>query len=67
MLTLILTKKQQFTKYKWEKLDKLTSKIELIFYNNQINLKDFDASMLKIGKKNYKEIDVYYIGYVTFK
>ena len=23
--------------------------------------------MLKIDKKNYKEIDVYYIGYVTFK
>ena len=37
------------------------------FYNDQINLKDFDASMLKIHKKNYKEIDVYYIGYVTFE
>ena len=37
------------------------------FYNDQINLEDFDASMLKIDKKNYKEIDVYYIGYVTFK
>ena len=29
------------------------------FYNDQINLKDFDASMLKIDKKNYKEIDLY--------
>ena len=37
------------------------------FYNNQISLKDFDASILKIDKKNFKEIDVYYIGYVTFK
>ena len=37
------------------------------FYNDQINLKDFDASMLKIDKKNYKDIDVYYIGYVNFK
>ena len=37
------------------------------FYNNQINLKDFDGSMLKIDKKNYKEIDIYYIGYVAFK
>ena len=36
-------------------------------YNDQINLKDFDAGMLKIGKRNYKEKDVYYIGYVTFK
>ena len=37
------------------------------FYNNQINLKDSDASLLKIDKKDYKEIDVYYIGYVTVK
>ena len=37
------------------------------FYNHQTNLKDFDASMLKIDKINYKEINVYYIGYVTFK
>ena len=37
------------------------------FYNDQINLKDFDASLLKVDKKNYKEIDFYYITYVTFK
>ena len=37
------------------------------FYNNLINLKDFDTSLLKVDKKHYKEIDVYYIGYVTFK
>ena len=37
------------------------------FYNNQINLKDFDASLLKVDKKNSKQIGVYYIGYVTFK
>ena len=37
------------------------------FYNDQINLKKFDASMLKIEKRNYKDVDVYYIGYVTFQ
>ena len=37
------------------------------FYNDQINLKKFDARLLKIGKKDYKEIDIYYIGYVTVK
>ena len=37
------------------------------FYNDQINLKDFDASMLKIDKKDYEEIYVYYIGYANFK
>ena len=29
------------------------------FYNDQTNLKDFDANILKIDKKNYKEIDLY--------
>ena len=37
------------------------------FYNDQINLKDFDARLLKVDKKDYKEIDIYYIGYITFK
>ena len=37
------------------------------FYNDQIDLKDFDAKLLKIDKKTYKDIDIYYIGYVTAK
>ena len=37
------------------------------FYNDQINLKDFDAKLLKVDKNDYKEIDMYYIGYVTVK
>ena len=37
------------------------------FYNDQIDLKDFDAKLLKIDKKDYKDIDIYYLGYVTIK
>ena len=37
------------------------------FYNDQINLKDFDARLLKVDKQNYNEIDIYYISYVTVK
>ena len=37
------------------------------FYHDQINLKDFDAKLLKVDKKNYKEIGIYYIGYVSLK
>ena len=37
------------------------------FYNDRINLKDFNTRLLKVDKKNYKEIDIYYIGYVTVK
>ena len=28
------------------------------FYNDQINLKDFDASLLNDEKKKFKEIDI---------
>ena len=37
------------------------------FYNDKIDLKDFDAKFLKIDKKDYKDIDIYYVGYVTVK
>ena len=37
------------------------------FYNDQINLKDFDARLLKVDKKDYNKIDIYYFGYVTVK
>ena len=29
------------------------------FYNDQIDLKDFDARLLKIEKKDYNEIGIY--------
>ena len=37
------------------------------FYNDKINLKNFDAKLLKINKKDYIEIDIYYINYATVK
>ena len=37
------------------------------FYSDIIDLKDFDARLLKVEKKYYNEIDIYYIGYVTVK
>ena len=37
------------------------------FYNDRIDLKHFYAKLLKIDKKDYNEIDIYYIGYVTVK
>ena len=32
------------------------------FFNDMINLNGFDSSLLKIDKKSYKNIDIYYIG-----
>ena len=37
------------------------------FYKDQIDLKDFDARLLKVDKKDYNEIDIYHISYVTVK
>ena len=37
------------------------------FFNDMINIKDFDPNLLKIDKKSYNNIDIYYIGYVTIK
>ena len=37
------------------------------FYNNIINIEEFNSSLLKIDKKSYKDIDIYYIGYITIK
>ena len=37
------------------------------FYNDMINLKDFESNLLKIDKKHYKGIDIYYIGNITIK
>ena len=35
------------------------------FYNDIIDLKNFDARLFKIDKKSYKNIDIYYTGYIT--
>ena len=29
------------------------------FYNDQTDLKDFDAKLLKVDKKDYNDIDIY--------
>ena len=37
------------------------------FYNDMINLKNFDSNLLKIDKKHCKGINIYYIGYIIIK
>ena len=37
------------------------------FYNNIISLQGFESNLLKIHKKHYKGINIYYIGYITIK
>ena len=35
------------------------------FYNDIIELENFNSSLLKIDKKSYKDIGIYNIGYIT--
>ena len=37
------------------------------FYNDMININDFDARLLQIDKKSHKKIGIYNIGYITKK
>ena len=37
------------------------------FYNDLINVLGFEASNLKLDKKSWKDLDIYYIGYVDKK
>ena len=37
------------------------------FYNDIIDIKNFDARLLKIDKKSYKDIGIYNIGYIALK
>ena len=35
------------------------------FFDDMINIKNFHSNLLKIDNKSYKDIDIYYIGYIT--
>ena len=41
--------------------------LNLLFYMDMISLKDIESGLLKIDKKHDKEINIYYIGYITIK
>ena len=35
------------------------------FYNDTINIEEFNSNVLKIDKKSCRDIDIYYIGSVS--
>ena len=50
-----------------EEMGKETKNQSYYFYNDIINFKNFESNLLKIDKKHYKRIDIYYIGYIVIK
>ena len=37
------------------------------FFNDIVDIKDFDTNLIKIDKKSYKNIGIYHIVYITMK
>ena len=37
------------------------------FFDDITDIKNFHSNLLKIDRKSYKNIDIYYIGYITIK
>ena len=37
------------------------------FFDNMINIKHFHSNLLKLDKKSNKDINIYYISYITIK
>ena len=49
------------------KVKQIEIKNRTYYFYNIINTEEFNSSLLKIDKKSYKDIDIYYIGYITIK
>ena len=37
------------------------------FFNDMINIKDFQSNLLTTDKKPHKDFDIYYVGYISIK
>ena len=37
------------------------------FFNDMINIRNFEPNLLKIDKKSYRNIGIYNTGYITIK
>ena len=49
------------------KVKQIEIKNRTYYFYNIINIEEFKSSLLKIDKKSYKDIDMYYIVYITIK
>ena len=67
VLSLVPVLKQHFNELiNGESQTNRDQKSNLLFLQ-QHNIKEFNSSLLKIDKKSYKDIDIYYIRYITMK
>ena len=48
-------------------LKEISIKSAYYFFDDMFNIEDFHSHLLKIDKKLHRDIDIYYIGYITIK
>ena len=68
VLKKVNTKALIYQEYKFGNIKEINIKNQTYyFFDDMINIKDFDSNVPKIDKTSYKNIDIYYIGYITMK
>ena len=68
MLNLILALRQQFSKLIMGETKELNIKNQTYYFlDDMTDIRNFHSNLLKIDKKPYEDIDIYYIGYITIK
>ena len=67
MLCLIPVLKQQFIEHIMVQVKETNIKSAYYFFDGMVNFEDFHSNLLEIDKKLHKDIDIYYIGYLTIK
>ena len=68
VLSLVFVLKQHFNELINGKVRQIEIKNRTYyFYNDMIDLENFESNYLKIDKKHYEGIDIYNIGYITTK
>ena len=67
VLSLVPVLKQQFNELINGEIQTNRDQKSNLLFLKQHNIKEFNSSLLKIDKKSYKDIDIYYIRYITMK
>ena len=50
-----------------KEVKKINIKSAYHYFEDIVNIEDFHSNLLEIEKKSHKDIDIYYIGYITIK
>ena len=68
MTNISLVLKQKLIRHIYGKIKEINIKNWThYFFNDVINIEDFNSGLLKLDKKSYKNIDIYHIGYILIK